>query len=252
MKNWVKEKLNIIDELYPASRMEKSKNRWRRIWMSQKPIDRYPFVFTPITFNYYDDVFKKEDGLKAHLDEFIFRGVVQDDFIPAFFPGCRQGTIPNLFGSKEIMAGTDHSCEKNLSGYTDIDELPEPSMAPGTIVHEWLSMQEYYLQETEGRIPVHVTDTQGPLDVCRQLWGYDNLLSAPYEEPEYYHKLMVKVTEALKLFWKKQKELLGDLLVGTHLFGWDWVPEDAGFSLSLRTAWSCCLPTSLINTPASI
>jgi hypothetical protein len=232
MKDWVKEKLKIIDELYPADRVERSKDRWRRMWRGEKPLDRYPFVFVPLTFNYYDDVFTKEEGLKAYLNEFIIRGKINDDFIPAFFPGCKQGTIPNMFGSKELVTGKDHSCEKIIFDYKDIDKLPEPSVGTGTIAYEWLKMQEYYLQETEGKIPVHVADTQGPMDVCGQLWGYDNVFIAPYEEPEYYHKLMSKVKDAFIMFWEKQKELLGEHFVGTHLFGWDWVPEDAGASLS--------------------
>lgn len=232
MKDWVKSKLSVIDELYPAERLERSKERWRRVWRGEKPLDRYPFVYAPVTFNYYDDVFKKEEGLKAYLDEFIVRGKVNDDFIPAFFPGCKQGTIPSMFGSKEIVAGKDHSCERVIFDSVDIDRLPEPSFGQGTIAYEWLDMQRYYLNETEGRIPVHVADMQGPVDVCGQLWGYDNVLTAPYEEPDYYHKLMGKVKDAFILFWKKQKELLGDNFVGTHLFGWDWVPEDMGASLS--------------------
>jgi len=232
MQNWVKEKLKIIDGLYPAERLDKSKSRWRRVWTGQKPVDRYPFVFGPITFNYYEPVFPKEEGLKAYLDEFIFRGEVRDDFIPGFFTGCKQNTIPSMFGAKEIKSGNDYSCERILFSYGDIDKLQEPSMGPGTVAHEWLTMQEYYLQETEGKIPVHVTDTQGPLDVCGQLWGYDNILVAPYEEPEYYNRLMSKVIKAFILFWRKQQELLGDNFIGTHLFAWDWVPEDAGVSLS--------------------
>jgi hypothetical protein len=123
MKDSVKEKLKIIDGLYPADRVERSKDRWRRMWRGDKPLDRYPFVFVPLTFNYYDDVFTKEEGLKAYLNEFIIREKIFDDFIPAFFPGCKQGTIPNMFGSTELVAGKDHSCEKiifenRLSWYT--------------------------------------------------------------------------------------------------------------------------------------
>lgn len=80
-------------------------------------------------------------------------------------------------------------------------------------------MQKYLLEETEGRIPVHVTDMQGPVDVAGQLWGYDNLFISAYEEPEYYNKLLAKLTRAFILFWKSQKEILGDSFAGTHLKG---------------------------------
>ena len=37
---------------------------------------------------------------------------------------------------------------------------------------------------------------QGPVDVCGQLWGYDNLFVCAYEQPEQYGKLMSKVSDA--------------------------------------------------------
>jgi len=233
MKPWVKEKLARIEELYPPERIQKSKKRWHSIWSGKTPCDRYPFAYLPRSFNYYDDVFTKEEGLEKYLDEFILRGAIDDDFIPAFFPGCRTATIPNMFGAEEVVQGNDHACKKIIFAPEDIDNLPEPSMAPGTIAHEWLDMQKYYMEETEGRIPIHPADMQGPLDICGQLWGYDNILAAPYdEEPEYYDKLMSKATAAYIMFWKAQRDLLGDCFVGTHLFGWDYVPPNNGASLS--------------------
>lgn len=177
MKNWVREKLMLVEELFPESEIE-------RVWKGDEPLDRYPFVFSPITFTYYNEVHTPEERLRISLDEFIWRGRIHEDFIPTFFPGCRQGTIPSMFGAKEIVAGTDHSCERIIFYLEDIDKLPEPSIGPGTIAYEWLAMGKYLLEETEGRIPVHVADMQGSLDVCGQLWGYDNIRMAPYEEPE--------------------------------------------------------------------
>ena len=43
---------------------------------------------------------------------------------------------------------------------------------------------------------------------------------------------MSRVTDAFILFWDAQRRLCGDLFVGTHLFGWDWTPDDAGASAS--------------------
>lgn len=232
MKSWVKEKLNIINELYPEERITKSKERWQRMWNGEKPLDRYPFLFKPVSFDYYNDVFSYEEGLKKYLDEFIYRGFVGDDFIPAFFPGCRQGTIPGMFGAKEIILGKDYSCERLVHKPEDIDCLPEPSIKEGTPAWEWLEMERYYLEECEGKIPIHVCDMQGPMDVCGQLWGYENLFICAYEDEERYRRLMDKATQAYIMLWEEQKNLLGENFVGTHLYGWDWVPKDNGATLS--------------------
>lgn len=232
MKDWVKVKLDKIDELYPPERISRSKERWRRMWRGEKPIGRYPFTYGQMMFSYYDDVHPAEERLKVSLDEIIIHGTLDDDYVPSIFPGCKQSTIPTMLGSKEIIKGRDYTCEKIIRCYEDIDRLPEPSVGPGTVAHEWLEMQKYMLEETAGRIPIHVTDMQGPVDVAGQLWGYDDLFIAAYEEPEYYKRLLTKVTQAFILFWKSQRDLLGDRFVPTHLFGWSWVPEDMGASIS--------------------
>lgn len=232
MKNWVKEKLKVIDDLYPQERLAASKARWGKIWNGQKGGDRLPFVYSPLSFNYYNDNHSPEERLRTSLDEFILRGKFNDDFIPSFFPGCKQSTIPSMFGAPEIRQGDEFICEQIIFEAKDIDELPEPSVSPGTVARQWLAMQSYLLEETEGTVPVHVTDMQGPVDVGAQMWGYDNLLLAPYTEPEYYHKFMKLITRAYIMFWDAQKKLLGDNFLGTHLFGWSWVPPGNGATLS--------------------
>ena len=232
MKDWVKRSLDEIDSLFPVDRIKRSKERWTRVWNGERPLDRYPFHTGFPLFNPYNINHPAAERLRAYLDACIFMGRMRDDFIPTIFPGCKQSTIPNMFGAGEIIVGIESSCERIISRAEDIDRLPEPSMAPGTVAYEWLSMQEYLLEETEGRIPIHICDMQGPIDVCGQLWGYDNLFVCAYEEPEYFHKLLSKVTDAFILFWKKQQAILGDTFVGTHLFAWDWVPLDNGAALS--------------------
>jgi len=232
MKQEIKEKLKQINDLYPDERLEKSKARWRAIWAGEKPPGRYPYLFTPVSFSYYDDIFSKETALSAYLDEFIYRGFVDDDFIPAFFPGCRQGAIPSMFGAKEVVIRKDYTNERILFSPDDIDNLPEPSIRPGTSPYEYLEMQKYFLEECEGEIPVHVCDMQGPMDVSGQLWGYDNLYLCAYEDEKRFRKLLETAADAFCILWDAQKELLGGHFIGTHLYGWDWVPENNGATLS--------------------
>jgi hypothetical protein len=232
MKKWVEEKLHIIDDLYPDERIERSKRRLRKLWAGEMPDDRYPFLYAPLQLNYYDQVHLPEERLRLSLDEHIARGRIEDDFIPSLFPGCRQGTIPSMFGAKEMVVDGSYSSARLIHGLKDIDALPEPSIGPGTVAHEWLEMQRYFLEETEGRLPVNVVDMQGPVEVCAKLWGYDDFFLAAYSEPGHCHRLMDKLTDAFILFWEAQQKLLGSHFVGTHLWGWNWVPENSGATLS--------------------
>ena len=225
-------KLDRIDELFPPARIAASKARWTRMWRGEAPTDRFPFVFGNFLFGYYVAGLTPEECLQAQLDDFIIRGEFQDDFIPTFFPGCRTATIPSMFGAEEIVVDGDFSCRQLIERPEDIDRLPAPSLAPGTVAHDWLDMQEYVLEATEGRLPVHVTDMQGPADVCGKIWGYDAFLACAYEDPNRYHALMARMTDAFILFWDAQQRLCGDLFVGTHLYAWDWVPQGTGATVS--------------------
>ncbi len=231
MQDWIKEKLEIIDEVYPQERLEKSKTRWTKLWDGETNFDRYPFNFIP-TGDYYFGGHTPEERLRVSLDEIILHGHLKDDFIPAIFPGCKQSTIPNILGIKEICCDGDFTCEKTIQKTEDIYSLPEPSLEKSHVAQDWLNMQKYFVEETEGKLPIHVVDMQGPVDVCAQIWSYDELFIAAYMDPKAYHHIMNISTNAFIMFWEKQKKLLGNLFVGTHLFGWDWLPKDMGASLS--------------------
>ncbi len=232
MNPWVKEKLAQIDELYPRERLERSRERIRRLWTGELPADRYPFVYSPMTLNYYDVVMSPEERLRRSLDEHIARGRIDDDFIPSLFPGCRQGTFPSMYRAPEVAVGGDYSSERLPFGLTELDRLAEPSLGPGTVAHEWLEMERYFLEETEGRLPVNVTDMQGPVEVCAKLWGYEDFFLTAADEPELCLRVMDRLTEGFILFWQAQQDLLGENFVGTHLWGWNWVPEGLGATIS--------------------
>lgn len=233
IKDTVQRKLDQIDLCFPQERLQRSKERLRRLWHGEAPLDRYPFTYAPLIYGYYQPDIDPERVLLAVLDEIIARGDVEDDFIPAFFPGCRQSTIPSMFGAREISCDDDFTCEQQY--YHDVGDIEriEPKIAPGTTAHAWLLMQEYVLEMTAGRLPVHVIDMQGPGDVCGKLVGYDTLFCWAYEEPELIRLLMEKATDAFIALWDAQLGLCGDLFVNTHLFGWNWVPSDAGASVSV-------------------
>lgn len=232
MQTWIKDQLDRVDALYPPERLARSRERWERLWRGEPLLDRYPFVYNPLTFNYYDALHTPEQRLRASLDEFTIRGAFDDDFIPTLFPGCRASTIPGMFGALETIVDDDVSCERVIRDVADIAQLPEPDILPGSVAQGWLDMQRYFLDETEGRLPIHVADMQGPADVCGKLWGYDAFFVAAYTDPDAFHELMHKVTDAFILLWERQRRLLGDHFVPTHLWAWSWAPPDIGAALS--------------------
>ncbi len=233
MRDEIKRRLDRIDELFPPSRIEKSKARWTALYNKKKPLDRLPYTSMPPTVGIYLAAFDKKQRLEELLDDIITRGPLDDDYIPALFTGCRQSAIPSMFGAEEFLLEDDLGNKKIIFSPDDIKRLPQPSFPDGSSAKYWLEMEEYFLCETCGRIPCHVCDMQGPFDAAGQVWSYDEAFVLAYEDPELYSEFMGKLTDAYMLLWGKQKELLGDLFVGTHLYGWNWTPADWGASMSI-------------------
>jgi hypothetical protein len=231
MNDIVRQKLDRIEALFPPERLNPCRRRLDQLWHGEMP-DRYPFTYMPVTCDYYDAVDDPETRLHKMLDESILHGMFHDDWIPALFPGCRQSTIPNMLGAEEIVLGGDYTSSKIVRQVEDVERLQGPAIRPGSVARQWLDMQRYFLDETDGRIPIHVADMQGPLDASAQLWSYDGLITAAYTDPDAYQRMMALAMKAFVLFWEAQRDLLGDLFVPTHLWGWNWAPPDAGASLS--------------------
>ncbi|MCF7816372.1 MAG: uroporphyrinogen decarboxylase family protein [Kiritimatiellales bacterium] len=225
-------KLDKLDELYPQERLDASKARWEAMWNGSRNIDRYPFTFNWPHFNPYNISHPPKERIQAYLDGLLFTGQFHDDLIPSIFPGLNHATIPSMLGAVEVRLGMETGCEKLICQPQDIDRLPEPSIQAGSPAAYWVEAAGQFLEETQGRIGVHVCDMQGPFDVGAQLWSYDELIVCAYEDPDRYHRLLSLCTEAFILLWQAQKKVLGDVFVGTHFFAHDWFPASAGSTLS--------------------
>lgn len=233
MKPDIRAKLDRIHGLYPSERLEASKARWRWLWNGGKRPDRQPFYYATYKPRYYGTIYATaEELLHARLDEYLVRGHLNDDYIPALFTGCKTSTIPSMFGAREVRVGWTYDCEPVLGSIEEVPKLPEPTLA-GTTAEQWIRTQEMLVEETEGELPVHVIDMQGPADVCGKLLGYDEFLVGAYTAPEAFHQLMEKATRAFVLLWEAQRNLLGDLFVPTHLGALSWVPNDRRTSVSV-------------------
>ncbi|MEW6039313.1 MAG: hypothetical protein AB1648_13865, partial [Pseudomonadota bacterium] len=230
----VREKLNRIDELFPLERLAKSKERWRRLWNHEEPLDRLPFTYGPVACGYWN-ISPREGRLLEYLDEFIARGLLEDDFIPGMFGGCHQGGMASLFGARTVEVTNegvvDTSCERLLPTVADAARLQPSSLRADSVPARWLADDAWYLEVTGRRLPVHILDSFGPVEIAAKLWGYENLFEAATEAPELYDRVMTFAADAYMLFIDAQRKVAGDLLIETCLNAHDWVP--AGSTLAL-------------------
>lgn len=131
-----------------------------------------------------------------------------------------------MLGAKEIVSGDDRTCERILDKPEDIDSMEEPGMKPGTAADEVFKFQQYLIEATGGRIPIRTVNMQGPTEIPAMRFGYEKSFYCAIDDPGRFHQLMAKTTEAFIMLVKKQRELVGDLLVRTNLWDWDWAPSE--------------------------
>jgi hypothetical protein len=232
MNDDIRMKLDRIYTLYTPERLAKSKERYILLDKGEKPRDRYPFALGFPYFNAYNVNHPPKERLEAFLDAFLFMYQFDDDTIPYVFPGLNHATIPSMFGAAEIKCGIESTSEKIIRSIEDVFKMPEPELVKGSAAYKWIEMAEYILEETEGRMPVNVCDMQGPFDSCAQMWSYDDMFVAAYEDPKAYDHIISKITEAFILLWKRQSDILGENFLGTHLFSQGWVPQNCGVAVS--------------------
>jgi hypothetical protein len=226
------EVLAEISRWYPLERLERSRERWRRVWAGEDPLDRQPWVAAPLEMKYYSAGLEPAVWVDQHLAQFVRRGCIDDDFIPAFFPGCHHGAIPSLLGAPWHGSGEDTGCDRIIASIEDIARLPEPVLRPDSPAAAFLAFQRHCRQALP-QFPVNIADMQGPLDVAGQLWGYDDLFLAALDEPARVDRLLTLCRQAFVRFWQEQARVCGEALVPTHLFGWNWVPPALGATLSM-------------------
>lgn len=180
-------------------------------WSSSSGVAVYRRFRVPEVFSFGCRDMKYSLGLQlAALQESM---KYKSDIANFLEPWYGIGTITGAFG-------TDYTWHENqapaiMAPFGSLKEALEYDYRPveeTVIGKHTLNMIEYFLQETKGKIPMSLTDTQSPLNIAAQLMPISTLFYEIYDYPEDYVKLL-EVISALNIdFSKKQKALIGDAL----------------------------------------
>ena len=134
--------------------------------------------------------------------------------VPNFLePWYGIGTIASAFGANYIWAEGNAPAMK--PGFSTIDEVlafQKKEVAETAIGKQTLQMIEYFMHQTQGRLPVSFTDTQSPLNMIGHLYPLDQFFMDMLLEPEKVSDLFDRLAELSIRFNQKQIELIGDAL----------------------------------------
>lgn len=238
----LKESVKRIEYLYSKDRLDVSKKRLETVWNREYLADRIPFVFTDYleglndSFN-WNDYYEAKYDYKTHLYFGIKlienHSFLNDDYIPAVSPGCRQALIPSMFGTREIL-GDYHFWVEPLG--KSIDEVcniipikPEKSQ----VFKDTLNRILYFIDFLKDSIiSIHIPDLQTPLDIASMIMGTENLIIAMVDKPEKVHILMNNIVNTLIQAVDFLIKASSNFLTPFHPEPTVWVPKGKGISFS--------------------
>jgi len=178
---------------------------------------------------------KKESQLEGELAVLNMRQALglHDDFIPHVQPQGGVTVFASAFGCEvEFFDHTmpwAHPLIKESDPAEKVYELSKPSVTAGQL-GDMLEYTEYFVNQTQGRYPVAITDVQGPLDTAYLVWEPSAFMVAMYTNPKEVHHLMRLVTD-LFIDYVKEQRARSPQFMACH-FPPLWLPDGRGISCS--------------------
>jgi len=204
-------------------RIEKVKPKTADVF-AFKEVDPPPFLanaafywvsgLDPETFP--DDYFDTPAAMTNFQERIYYDQVkeIDDDFVPYLMPWFGTVVAASAFGCQvEFPPKQDPAANpRHIPVRTpeDIRRLRMPDPHQDGLMPKVLEFLRY--MKDHSFLPVGITDFQGPLTTANLLMGYDGLIYLMHDHPEAMHELMDKLTEALILWVRAQKAVIGEPL----------------------------------------
>ena len=239
---------DVIDELiglvlaaYPKKRLDAIRARSEYSWNSKNAAkgvggDRISYVVwngnVPEEPKIPEDASDVQRDMISQLKAILHNAVIDDEYYPGFSSGCEQVTIPSMFCCvKESISNSNH-IKPVIESPSDVYRLPEAEIREGYMCHDMLWRMAYKYKRAGAKIPVYITDIQGPFSCAAQIWGIENFLGDLYEYPNEAHHLLSLCTDAIIKYYHAMYEVTNGEAIPIHCFPMIWVPKDCGVAVS--------------------
>lgn len=172
--------------------------------------------------------------LKAQLAEIDDQMSLQGDFVPCLCPAFGVINIPAAFGCEVVWWEDNFPSVKPLSlaDPAKVYDLPLPTLSSGEM-GRILDYTRYFIEKTEGRVPIRLTDIQGPLDSAALVMGHTEFFTAMRTHPWEVHHLLQMVTNFTIESARGQHDLVrGSGVEFVPSLFQPWIPDGFGISVS--------------------
>jgi hypothetical protein len=154
--------------------------------------------------------------------------------IPNFIePWYGIGTIAAAFGNADFIWKEDQApvLAKSFQSVEEALACEPVAVKDTTVGQATIDMIHYFLEQTEGKIPMSFTDTQSPMSNACALMQMVTFFMAMVDNPEGVSELLGRIAEKHIEFNDLQRDLIGEALVNPgHGFPSSRHFEGLGFS----------------------
>lgn len=135
--------------------------------------------------------------------------------IPNFLePWYGIGTIASAFGvDYQWHKGQAPAVKQSFKSVAEVLNQDIVPVSQTPIGKQTLEMIEYFMDRTEGKMPISLTDTQSPMNIASHIIDSSNFYISFFDDPEGLKNLLDIIAGLLIDFNQKQMELIGDRLV---------------------------------------
>jgi uroporphyrinogen-III decarboxylase len=155
----------------------------------------------------------KEQSLELQLGALEKSMLYQAD-VPNFLePWYGIGTVASAFGGDYSWPeGNAPALKTRFSTIDDILAYEPLEVATTPIGRQTLEMIEYFMDQTKGRLPISLTDTQSPLNMIGHLYPLDQFFMDLLLEPDKVQQLFDRLADLSIRFNQEQIKLIGSSL----------------------------------------
>lgn len=134
--------------------------------------------------------------------------------VPNFLePWYGIGTVASAFGGEYIwLEGNAPALKPRFASIDELLSAESHEISATNIGRHTLNMIDYFMNQTKGRLPVSLTDTQSPLNMISHLYPLDQFFIDMLVEPEKVSILFETLSDLSIRFNQEQKSLIGSSL----------------------------------------
>jgi len=205
-------------------------DRCRRFWMADSGVLVYRRMRVAEVFSH--GCRDMEASLQWQLGA-LARSMEYQADVPNFLePWYGIGTIASAYGIDYLWhAGQAPAFRPCLASVAEAMQHGVTALVNTPIGSHTLAMIDYFVEQTQGRLPMSLTDTQSPLNVACGIVDMNGLFMEFHDKPGQVKRFLVDLAKLIHAFTQVQADAIGEMLVWPgHGFASSWCFKGLGMS----------------------